>query len=158
MLTMPLAIPHVVLALALLQLFAFVQVPTAPLGLLAAHVLITSPYVLRLALTSLHDMDHQIERASYSLGASQWQTFRLVTLPIIAPGVAAGIFDEVTTSIFLTLPDKKTLPARIFAIASQGSDPVITATSGLLIMLATVLIIVLERYFGVLRLIVGGRA
>jgi putative spermidine/putrescine transport system permease protein len=165
LLTMPLAIPHVVLALALLQVFAFIQVPTAPLGLLASHVLITSPYVLRLTLTSLHDMDHQIERASYSLGASRWQTFRLVTLPIIAPGVAAGVFfafllsfDEVTTSIFLSLPDKKTLPARIFAIASQGSDPVITATSGLLIMLATILVIAMERYFGVLRLIVGGRA
>ena len=164
-LTMPLAIPHVVLALALLQIFAFFQVPTAPLGLLVGHVLITLPYVLRLVLTSLHDMDHQIERASSSLGASRWQTFRLVTLPIIAPGVAAGIFfafllsfDEVTLSIFLTLPDKKTLPARIFAIASQGSDPVITATSGLLIMLATVLIVVMERYFGLLRLIVGGRA
>lgn len=165
LLTMPLALPHVVIALALLQVFAMIRVATAPWGLLAGHVLITLPYVLRLTLTSLHDMDHQIERASFSLGATHWQTFRLVTLPIIAPGVVAGIlfafllsFDEVTISIFLATPDNTTLPAQIFSIASQGSDPVITAASGLLIIIATALVLLVERYFGVIRLLAGGRA
>lgn len=165
LLTMPLAVPHVVLALALLQILAIVQISTAPWGLLAGHILITLPYVLRLTLTSLHDLDHQVERASYSLGASPWQTFRLVTLPMIAPGVIAGVFfafllsfDEVTISIFLAQPGQTTLPAQIFAIATHGSDPIITATSGLLIIVATGLVLLIERYFGALRLIVGGKA
>jgi putative spermidine/putrescine transport system permease protein len=165
LLTMPLAVPHVVLALALLQVFAIVQIQTSPWGLLAGHILVTLPYVLRLTLTSLHDLDHQIERASFSLGATHWETFRMVTLPIIAPGVLAGLlfafllsFDEVTISIFLSTPGRTTLPAEIFAIASQGSDPVITAASGLLILVATALVLLVERYFGVLRLLAGGKA
>jgi putative spermidine/putrescine transport system permease protein len=164
LLTMPLAVPHVVLALALLQILAIVRVPTAPWGLMAGHILITMPYVLRLTLTSLHDLDHTIERASYSLGATPWQTFRLVTLPMIAPGVIAGVFfafllsfDEVTISIFLSQPGQTTLPSQIFGIASHGSDPIITAASGLLIIVATILVLLIERYFGALRLIVGGK-
>lgn len=163
LLTMPLAVPHVVLALALLQCFAIIQIATSPWGLVAGHSLITLPYVLRLTLTSLHDLDHLVERASYSLGASPWQTFRRVTLPMIAPGVAAGIFfafllsfDEVTISILLSIPGSTTLPAHIFAIAANGSDPIITAASGLLIIIATVTVLVVEKYFGVLRLIAGG--
>jgi ABC-type spermidine/putrescine transport system permease subunit II len=45
------------------------------------------------------------------------------------------------------------LPAEIFQVASQGSDPVITAVSGLMIILASTLVIVVEYFFGVLRLI-----
>jgi putative spermidine/putrescine transport system permease protein len=164
-LTMPLAIPHVVLALALLQALAVVRIATAPWGLIAGHVLITTPYVLRLTLTSLHDLDHLVERASYSLGASPMQTFRLVTLPMIAPGVVAGVFfafllsfDEVTMSIFFAVPGKTTLPAQIFAIAATGSDPIITAASGLLIVVSMGIVLFTEKYFGALRLIVGGRA
>ncbi len=164
LLTMPLAVPHVVLALALLQIFALIQVATSPAGLVAGHVLITLPYVLRLTLTSLHDLDPFVERASYSLGASSWTTFRTVTLPMIAAGVIAGVFfafllsfDEVTISIFLSQPSRTTLPAVIFGIAAHGSDPVITAASGLLIIAATVLVLIIERQFGVLRLVVGGK-
>ena len=164
LLTMPLAVPQVVLALALLQTLAVVQVATSPWGIIGGHLLITMPYVLRLTLTSLHDLDHTMERASYSLGASQWETIRLVTLPLIAPGVVAGVFfafllsfDEVTISIFLAIPGKTTLPAQVFAIAATGSDPIITATSGLLIILATAFVLIIERSFGALRLLTGGK-
>ena len=98
--------------------------------------------------------------ASYSLGASPWQTLRLITLPMIAPGAVAGIvfafllsFDEVTISLFTALPGQTTLPAEIFGYASTGSDPVIGAVSGLMIFFAAGLILVVERFFGVLRLI-----
>lgn len=159
-LMMPIALPHIVLAIALLQLFATVGVPSSPYGLVAGHLLITVPYVLRLTMASLSGMDRQIETASASLGASPWQTLRLVILPMIAPGAVAGIlfaflvsFDEVTISLFTALPGRTTLPAEIFNFASQGSDPVITAVSGVMILLAGGLVIVVERFFGVLRLI-----
>jgi putative spermidine/putrescine transport system permease protein len=160
LLTMPLTLPHIVLAIALLQFFSTLAIPSSPYGLLAGHLLITIPYVLRLAMTSLRDLDPQIERASYSLGASTWQTLRLVILPMIAPAVLAGVvfafllsFDEVTISLFTALPGHTTLPAQIFEFASQGSDPVITAVSGLMILLASALVLVVEHFFGVLRLI-----
>jgi putative spermidine/putrescine transport system permease protein len=118
------------------------------------------PYVVRLTMTSLVGLDRQIERASYSLGASPWQTLRLVILPMIAPGIVAGVmfafllsFDEVTISLFTSLPGRTTLPAEIFNFASQGSDPVITAVSGLMIIVASVLVLLVEKFFGALRLI-----
>lgn len=157
---MPLALPHIVIAIALLQLFSLVALPLAPYGLVAGHVIVTAPFVVRLTMTSLADLNRQLELSSFSLGASSWQTFRYVTLPLIAPGVAAGIvfafllsFDEVTISIFLALPGQTPLPAELFNYASQGDDPVITAVSGLMIILAAVLLIAVERIFGVLRLI-----
>jgi putative spermidine/putrescine transport system permease protein len=159
-LMMPLALPHIVLAIALLQLFATLSVPSSPYGLVAGHLLITAPYVLRLTMASLAGIDRQIETASASLGATPWQTLRLVLLPMIAPGAVAGIlfaflisFDEVTISLFTALPDRTTLPAQIFGFASQGSDPIVTAVSGVMILFAAGLVIIVERYFGVLRLI-----
>jgi len=156
---MPLALPHIVVAIALLQLFSLVAVPVAPYGLVAGHVLVTTPFVVRLAITSLADFNRQLELSSYSLGASPCQTFRYITLPLIAPGVAAGLvfafllsFDEVTISIFLALPGQTPLPAEIFNYASQGDDPIITAVSGLMVIFAVVLVLVVEWLFGVLRL------
>jgi putative spermidine/putrescine transport system permease protein len=156
----PLALPHIVLAIALLQLCGTIGIASSPYGLVAGHVLVTMPYVVRLTMTSLVGLDRQIERASYSLGASPWQTLRLVILPMIAPGIGAGVmfafllsFDEVTISLFTSLPDRTTLPAEIFNFASQGSDPVITAVSGLMIIVASVLVLLVEKLFGALRLI-----
>jgi putative spermidine/putrescine transport system permease protein len=157
---MPLALPHIVIAIALLQLFSLVALPLAPWGLIAGHMIVTAPFVVRLTMTSLTDLNRQLELSSYSLGASPWQTFRYVTLPLIAPGVAAGVvfafllsFDEVTISLFLALPGQTPLPAELFNYASQGDDPVITAVSGLMIILTALLLLVVERMFGVLRLI-----
>jgi putative spermidine/putrescine transport system permease protein len=159
-LTMPLAVPHIVIAIALLQFFGLLAIPSSPYGLVCGHLLITMPYVLRLTLTSIKSADRQLDRASASLGASTWYTIRRVTLPMILPGVLAGVifaflisFDEVTISLFTALPSRTTLPAQIFAFASQGSDPVVTAVSGLMIFLSSGIVILTERFFGVLRLI-----
>jgi putative spermidine/putrescine transport system permease protein len=163
-LLMPVAIPHIVIAIALLQFMSVLALPSAPLGIIAGHILISLPFVLRLTMTSVVALDPQMERASYSLGATPFQTFRYVLLPMIAPGAAAGTifaflisFDEVTISLFLALPGRSTLPAEIFNFASQGSDPVITAASGAMIIFAVVLILLVERFYGVLKLMAERR-
>jgi putative spermidine/putrescine transport system permease protein len=128
--------------------------------LFIGHLLITVPYVLRLTLTSLRGMDPQLERASQSLGATSWQTTRYVVLPNIAPGLLAGVvfsflisFDEVTISLFTGLPGNTTLPTEIFHIASQGSDPIVTAVSGIMILLSAALVLLAEKTVGVLKMI-----
>lgn len=158
-LLMPIAIPHIVIAIALLQFVSMMALPSAPLGVVAGHILITLPFVLRLTMASVVAFDPLIERASYSLGASPTQTLRYVTLPMIAPGAAAGTifafltsFDEVTISLFLALPGSTSLPAEIFNFASQGSDPIITAVSGAKIIFAVGLMLIVERFYGILRL------
>jgi putative spermidine/putrescine transport system permease protein len=158
-LLMPVAIPHIVLAIALLQFMALLAVPSAPIGIIGGHLLISLPFVLRLTMASVVALDPMIERASYSLGASNLQTLRYVILPMIAPGAVAGTifaflisFDEVTIALFLALPGQTSLPAQIFNFASQGSDPVITAASGGMIIFTLCLMLLIERYYGVLQL------
>ncbi|MBJ3776726.1 ABC transporter permease [Acuticoccus mangrovi] len=159
---MPLTLPHIVLAIALLQLFGSLAIPSAPYALLMGHILITVPYVLRLTMTSLGGLDPRLELASFTLGASRSYTLRHVVLPLGLRGILAGIlfafllsFDEITISLFTALPGKMTLPAEIFSYASQGSDPVIAAASGLMIIISAVVVIIIEWWFGLLRLILG---
>lgn len=163
-LLMPMAIPHIVIAISLLQFMSLLALPSAPVGIVVGHILISLPFVLRLTMTSVAALDPLAERASYSLGASPLQTLRYVILPMIAPGTAAGTifaflisFDEVTISLFLALPGHTTLPAEIFSFASQGSDPVITAVSGAMIIFAVLLMLLVERFYGVLRLMTERR-
>ncbi len=158
-LLMPVAIPHIVIAIALLQFMALLRWPSAPIGIIGGHLLVALPFVLRLTMTSVIALDPALEKASASLGASRFQTLRYVTLPMIAPGAIAGTifafllsFDEVTISIFLALPGQTSLPAQVFNFASQGSDPVITAVSGAMILFTLILMLLIEKFYGVLRL------
>lgn len=160
--TMPLTLPHIVLAIALLQLFGMFAVPTAPYALLIGHILITAPYVLRLTLASLSGLDPKLALASYSLGASRLYTLTRIIVPLGMRGVMAGLlfafllsFDEVTISLFTALPGAMTLPAEIFSYASQGSDPIIAAASGIMIIVSALGVVGIELSFGLLRIIAG---
>jgi putative spermidine/putrescine transport system permease protein len=103
--------------------------------------------------------DQNLERAARSLGAGSWTTFRLVTLPLIRPGILAGAvfafivsFDDLAVSLFLSSPGAMTLPVRIFTYIEQIYDPLITAVSSLLILVAVVVVVLIERTVGMGRL------
>jgi putative spermidine/putrescine transport system permease protein len=111
-------------------------------GLVAAHVLLTSPFVLRLVMASLAEFDRTLEEAARNLGAGVLRTFMRVTLPLIRPGVIAGAlfafilsFDELVVTLFLAGPGRQTLPIRIFTYVEYSSDPSISAISTMLIIL-----------------------
>ncbi|WP_029573390.1 ABC transporter permease, partial [Pseudomonas syringae] len=107
----PIIIPHLVLGVAMLRLFALMGVNGSFAWLIFAHVLVITPYVLRLVLAAAIGIDRSAEHAAESLGADRFTLFRQITLPMILPGVAGGwllafinSFDEVTLSIFVTSP------------------------------------------------------
>src|SRR5690606_18451563 len=83
----PLIIPSVVIGVALLQYFTLVGIRGSFWVLLIAHVVITVPYIVRSALASLSGIDLAVEEAARVLGANGFTTFRLVTLPLIKPGL-----------------------------------------------------------------------
>ena len=83
----PLVMPAVVVGVALLQFYSMTGLRGSLIGLLLAHVVITVPYVVRSALASLSGLDLAVEEAARVLGASGFEAFRLVTLPLIAPGL-----------------------------------------------------------------------
>jgi putative spermidine/putrescine transport system permease protein len=156
----PLIIPSVVIGVALLQYFTLVGLRGGFVVLLLAHVVITVPYIVRSALASLSGIDLSVEEAARCLGADGFTTFRLVTLPLIKPGLVAGaLFSFVTSmenvpvTIFLAGPRQTTLPILIFTSVEMGVDPSVAAVSTLLI-IATVLVLFLaERWTGFHRFV-----
>ncbi|MDB5819893.1 MAG: transporter, permease protein [Rhizobacter sp.] len=160
----PLIIPHLILGVALLRLFALVG-GTGSFGFLVfAHALVITPYTLRLVVAALVGFDRSAEQAALSLGASQATVFRRITLPMILPGVTGGwllafinSFDEVTMSIFVTAPSTVTLPVRMYMYATESIDPLMAAVSALMVAVTAVAMVVLDRVYGLDRVLVGRR-
>src|SRR5262249_51795375 len=135
------------------------------LGLVLSHVVIIMPFALRLVVAASSGMDDPvIEHAAVSLGASSWQTLRRITLPLILPGVASGWglafitrSDEVTMTVFIASPRTTTLPVRLFLYIQDNIDPLVAAVSAALIGLTFVAMLLLDRLYGLERLLVGPR-
>src|SRR5690242_19561952 len=87
---LPLSTPEVVLGAALLAMFLTLNISTGFVTIVIAHVMFTVSYVVVTVKARLEGMDRHIEEAAMDLGATEWATFRKVTLPMIAPGVAAA--------------------------------------------------------------------
>jgi putative spermidine/putrescine transport system permease protein len=158
----PLIIPHLVLGVALLRTFSLIGATGSFFWLALAHVVIITPYVLRLVLASVEGSDRSAEQAALSLGASQATVFVRVTLPMILPGVTGGwllafinSFDEVTMSIFVTAPSTVTLPVRMYMYATESIDPLMAAVSALMVALTAVAMLVLDRIYGLDKILVG---
>jgi putative spermidine/putrescine transport system permease protein len=136
----PILFPGVVLGLALLVAFSRVGLAQTFPGLVAAHTLLITPFVIRLVMASLAQFERSIEEAAQNLGAGRLRTFFQITLPIIRPGVLAGglfgfiiSFDELVITLFLAGPAQQTLPIRIFSSIEYSSDATISAISTCLI-------------------------
>ena len=136
----PILFPTIVLGLALLVFYSYIGLQGSFLGLVAAHSVLTTPFVIRLVMASLSEFDPAVEEAARNLGAGWWRTFLQVTLPLIRPGVLAGAvfafiisFDELVVTLFLAGPDMTTLPVRIYTFVEFSSEPTISAISTLLI-------------------------
>ena len=155
----PLMLPAVILGVALLQLYARAGIARTPLALVFGHLVITVPYVIRLVSAAIAGLDPTLERAAQGLGATPWRAFRLVTLPLVAPGVVAGAafaaivsFDDVSVALFLASPRATTLPVRIFSYIEQTFDPLVTAVCSVLILVTLGAAVVIERSIGLGRL------
>jgi putative spermidine/putrescine transport system permease protein len=158
----PLMIPPVVLGIAFLRFFTEIGLSGTFLGLVLSHVIVVMPFALRLVIAAASGSDPQLEQAAVSLGASTWQSFRRVTLPLILPGVVSGwvlafitSFDEVTMTVFIASPRTTTLPVRLFLYIQDNIDPLVAALSAALIFLTIAAMLLLDRLYGLERLLVG---
>lgn len=159
----PFMVPQIVLAVGILQICSYAHVDSSPFGLVAGHIAITLPFVVRLVLSGLQSVDPRLEAVSRTLGASWPRTIWRVTVPgVRASLAAAGIFafllsfDETGVSVFTALPGVTTLPALVYQYAEQESTPTLTAMSSMLILFGCAMAVILERVFGLLRLLTGG--
>ncbi|MBL0936747.1 MAG: ABC transporter permease [Rhizobiaceae bacterium] len=151
----PLVVPSVVVGVALLQYFTLIGWRGSFLALILAHTIITVPYIVRSVLASLSGIDPSLEEAARVLGANGPSAFRLVTLPLIKPGLVAGALfafvtsmENVPVTIFLASARQTTLPILIFSSVEMGVDPSVAAVSTLLIVATAVVLLLAERWAG----------
>ena len=158
----PLMIPHVVLGIAFLRFFTTIGIGGTFVGLVLSHIVIVMPFALRLVLAASNGIDRAVEHAAVSLGAGPITVFRRVTLPLILPGVVSGwvlafitSFDEVTMTVFIASPSTITLPVRMFLYIQDNIDPLVTSVSAALIFLTVIVMVILDRLYGLDRLFIG---
>ncbi len=147
LITAPLVVPVVVVAIAFYFLFAPLGLVNGSLGLIVAHAALAVPFVVIVVHASLRGLDTGLLRAAASLGAPPLTVLFRVLVPLIAPGVAAGAvfafmtsFDETTVALFLAGPEQRTLPIQMFEGVREQVSPAIAAAATLLIIASTLLL------------------
>jgi len=151
----PLVIPGIILGLALLVVFAQLGLTRSVIGLVLGHAVVTLPYVIRIVLGSLTRDVKMLEEAARTLGADETATFRRVTLPLARPAIIGSLalvfilsFDNFTISLYLAGAGNITLPIRIYQHIEFSGTPVVAAVSTLVILLTAVLLLAVDRIFG----------
>lgn len=147
MVTAPLVMPEVITGLSLLLLFvAMAQLIGWPqergiVTIWIAHTSFCSSYVAVVVSARLRELDLSIEEAAMDLGAKPWKVFLLITIPMIAPSLAAGgmmsfalSLDDLVLASFVSGPGSTTLPMEVFSAVRLGVKPEINAVASLILL------------------------
>lgn len=136
----PIVVPWIVTGIAVLALFAFLGISGTFTSLVIGHILITVPFVVIVTAARLYGFDRSLEEAARNLGASRIRTFYEITLPLISPGIIAGMlfaftlsFDNFTQTFFWAGGNTSTLPIVIYSDIMFGLDPTINAISTVIV-------------------------
>jgi spermidine/putrescine transport system permease protein len=154
----PLVTPEIVAGASALLLFTQVGLQLSLTTIILAHITFSISYVTVVVRARLAALGRQVEDASMDLGATRWQTFRLVTLPALWPAIiAAGLlcfalsFDDFVLSFFTTGESPQPLPVRIWTQIRFGVRPTINAIGTFMLVISTLsigLALLLPRVFG----------
>lgn len=151
----PIAIPALVIGLSLLYFLSNIGIGVSFTALLIAHTVVSIPYVMRTTLATYRNTQASYLEAAAVLGASQWQTFRHVTLPLIAPGIFAGALfsilvslDNLGVSYFFGTANVTTLPVVMLSYLQNQFDPAIAAISTVQMGITVVLLLIVEKTYG----------
>jgi len=155
-LSVSLVTPEIVTAISLLALFQIIfRVLRLQLGMhtvVLAHVSFCLVYVVMVILARLRTMDNSFEEAAADLGATPWQAFRYVTLPMLQPGIIAAALLAFTTSLddyvitsLVAGVDSETLPMIIYGMARRGVNPAVNAISTIIVFGLGILIVISQR-------------
>lgn len=136
----PLVMPEVIIGLSLLLLYVQLDLDRGFLTLVLSHAAFSAAFVTVVVHSRLVTVDRSIEEAALDLGATPVRTFFLVTVPMIAPSMAAGwllaftlSLDDLVIASFTTGPGATTLPMRVYSQVRLGVTPEINAISTLFI-------------------------
>jgi putative spermidine/putrescine transport system permease protein len=159
MLLAPITVPGIALGLAVYIVLVSIDEQTGSAftgsltGLVLAHVMITTPWVVRLCLASLATHDRTAEEAAASLGAHPLRVIWRVTLPAMRPGIIAGAlfafvisFENLELALFLTSPGITTLPVAVLQYLEYHIDPMVAAVAVAQSVGIAILLLLLDRF------------
>jgi putative spermidine/putrescine transport system permease protein len=154
----PLLVPTIALGLAIYLLYILLHVPVNLFTLGMAQLILVLPLTTGLMATGLEGIRPNVERAAANLGAGTGTILGRVTLPLVRPAlIAAAIiafvrsFDDSSVALFINSPDTTTLPIRMLLDMIEAVGPLIAACGSVLLIIAVVLAIILDRVIGLAR-------
>ena len=148
----PIAIPEILMGVSLLIFFVLLNISLGMISIILSHIAFCIGFVAIVVRSRLAGMDESLTEAARDLGATPWKAFRLVTLPLIMPGVVAGALMAFTLSIddfvitfFTAGVGSTTLPLQIYTMVKIAVTPEVNAVSTLLMTLTLALILIASK-------------
>lgn len=147
----PMIVPVIITAVGIYLFYAQLGLIATITGLVLAHTVLATPFVVVTVTSTLSGFDHSLSRAAASLGASPFRVFAKIILPITLPGIISGAlfafvtsFDEVVVALFITSAEQRTLPKQMFSGIREQISPTITAAATVLILFSVALLVGIE--------------
>lgn len=153
MIMLPLVLPEIIVAMAMLVVLLAIGVKLSVFTVILGHVLICTPYTVAILNTAFGSLDRSLEEAAYDLGETKASTFRLIILPLVAPGIISSLLIAFTISLdefiiaFFLAGTEPTLPTYIFSqLRFPKSIPSIMALGTCLVLLSIILLTIAEYF------------
>jgi len=147
----PMIVPLIISGVAIFFFMAKVGLAATHTGIILAHIILGTPFVVITVTATLSGFDHSVTRAAASLGSTPYNTFMKITLPLITPGVVSGAlfafvtsFDEVVVVLFLAGLDNTTIPIQMWIGLREQLSPTILAVATCLIIMSTLILVTAE--------------
>jgi putative spermidine/putrescine transport system permease protein len=147
----PMIVPLIISGVAIFFFMAKVGLAATHTGIILAHIILGTPFVVITVTATLSGFDHSVTRAAASLGSTPINTFMKITLPLILPGVISGglfafvtSFDEVVVVLFLAGLENTTIPIQMWIGLREQLSPTILAVATCLIILSTLVLVSAE--------------
>lgn len=161
---LPMVLPEIIVAMSLLVVLLGVGLSLSLWTVILGHTLICMPYGIAILSTAFSSLDKSLEEAAYDLGETKWGAFRLITLPLVMPGIVSSLLISFTISLdefiiaFFLAGNEPTLPTYIFSqLRFPKQIPMIMALGTVLVALSIILLTIGEyfRRRGIARM--GGK-
>jgi len=144
-------VPLVITASGMFFFYSSINLAKTYTGVILAHVTLGIPFVIITVTATLSGFDTNLIKASQSLGAHGWITFRRVIMPLIMPGMISGALfafitslDEIVAVIFIADVEQRTIPRQMFSGIREQISPTILAVATILVLISIMLLTIIE--------------